>query len=192
MHLSLIAFLLSGVATSTQAFPLTTTRLGRPVVDGAPGLHVSLGRSLGVAAIALADRPVGIDLEVVRPLPWGDGLAEEHCTPDELAWLAAAPAAERDRRLLACWTAKEAVTKALGVGLALPPRDVETVGPSAPSALAGGTRLTVELARPSFGDHVVVAVALADADSAALAERALADAVGVGRAREDSNLRPAD
>lgn len=62
-------------------------------------------------------REVGIDVEAIRPLPAADAIAAQFFSPREsAAYLAAAP---RDRPLafFRCWTRKEALVKALGVGL---------------------------------------------------------------------------
>lgn len=40
---------------------------GKPVFPGHPDWHFSLSHSGGLALVALADRPVGADIEVIRP-----------------------------------------------------------------------------------------------------------------------------
>jgi 4'-phosphopantetheinyl transferase len=71
-------------------------------VTGAPGVRVAAGR-------------VGADVETVRP--GLDEMARQFFTQEELAWLADAPAALHDTALVGIWSAKEAVLKALRLGL---------------------------------------------------------------------------
>ncbi|MFI5489767.1 4'-phosphopantetheinyl transferase family protein [Micromonospora echinaurantiaca] len=96
---------------------------GRPLVSASgPGgrtvaLPVSVSRADGVVLVAARRAgPVGIDVERRRELP-ALALARRWYAPGELAWLAARPAPERAVDFLRLWTAKEAVGKALGVGL---------------------------------------------------------------------------
>ena len=57
--------------------PLRYDAQGKPLTDG---LYLSISHSRGLAACAVADRPVGLDVELVRPAPrrvW------EHLSPEE-------------------------------------------------------------------------------------------------------------
>ncbi|MFF3264370.1 4'-phosphopantetheinyl transferase family protein [Streptomyces sp. NPDC002932] len=88
---------------------------GRPATDG--GVHFSLSHTRGVALLALADEPVGVDVErapeerVVSEI--GDQLH-----PSERRELAALPAEERPAAFVRAWTRKEAYLKGTGIGLA--------------------------------------------------------------------------
>ena len=82
-------------------------------------IHVSLSHRLGWVAAAVADAPVGVDIECERP-PRSDPAerAALMLSPAErLAWDELAPDA-REPALLACWTAKEAWFKASPPGAA--------------------------------------------------------------------------
>ena len=69
-----------------------------------------------------------MDIEYVRSIPEADALVVEHFTASEReGWLRTMPS-ERDRRLLECWTRKEACLKTIGAGLSHPPVTIE-VGP---------------------------------------------------------------
>lgn len=59
---------------------------------------------------------VGVDVEVLRPVP-AAGLARYWFTAAEAIWVAERPEAERSAAFLWLWTQKEAVGKALGIGL---------------------------------------------------------------------------
>jgi 4'-phosphopantetheinyl transferase len=85
---------------------------GRPSVDGL-AVSISHSRSL-VAVAAAADGPVGVDVEDVYPREVR-GLARRWFDPSELEWMARQP--DELVAFLTLWTAKEAVGKALGLGL---------------------------------------------------------------------------
>lgn len=89
---------------------------GRPVVPGG-AVHFSLSHTSGLVMIALAAAPVGIDVERVPgdPATVADIASQLH--PRERAELAAVPAAGLASAFARCWTRKEALLKANGVGL---------------------------------------------------------------------------
>ncbi|MCK6448640.1 MAG: 4'-phosphopantetheinyl transferase superfamily protein [Planctomycetes bacterium] len=93
-----------------DAYTLSKTARGAPRLDVA-GWHVSLAHTRSLALAALAERPVGIDVEDLRE----GRLAklQRYFEPDELARLGSlAP-----RELAALWSAKESVLKLAGVGI---------------------------------------------------------------------------
>lgn len=93
---------------------------GRPLVlaPHGSGLHLSLATRSGLVAVALAHRPVGIDVEQV--VPAGEPpLAVLH--PQERHWLGRLPASARPQAFARLWSAKEAYVKALGTGFARAP-----------------------------------------------------------------------
>ncbi|MET7277585.1 4'-phosphopantetheinyl transferase superfamily protein [Kribbella sp. NPDC005582] len=103
------ALLLSLAGTLVADPVLRHTANGRPEIDG---LAVSLSHSRSqVAVAARRTGTVGIDLEDVYPRSVSD-LARRWFDADELEWTAGDLLA-----FLRLWTAKEAVGKALGVGL---------------------------------------------------------------------------
>lgn len=85
---------------------------GRPFVVGQAGLHLAVSHTPDLAAVAVTELgPLGIDVEPIRPLPAAE-LARRWFSGPEADWVARHP----DDFLL-LWTQKEAVGKALGVGL---------------------------------------------------------------------------
>ena len=100
---------------------------GRP---WAPGVSFSVSHSggLGLIAMAGADRRIGVDVERSRRQLDFRALAERFFHPDEVA----AIGSRRDA-FFRCWTRKEAVVKALGLGLQHPLKsfrvDVDAAGP---------------------------------------------------------------
>lgn len=91
---------------------LTTDTNGRPTLN-AP-LCISLSHRDGLLLIGLADTAMGVDVE------WVEGeyldVARDQFSPGECRWLASVHQPDAFTRL---WTAKEAVLKATGQGIAL-------------------------------------------------------------------------
>jgi phosphopantetheinyl transferase len=91
---------------------------GRPVIldsDDRPGPDLSISHSGRWVAAALADQGrIGVDLEVPRPGRDILGIAERYFSQAECRVVAA----EGEPALLAFWTMREAIAKALGGGLA--------------------------------------------------------------------------
>ncbi|MDO5394610.1 MAG: 4'-phosphopantetheinyl transferase superfamily protein [Bacteroidales bacterium] len=77
---------------------------GAPQIDG---MHVSVSHSRHYAAVALSERPVGIDIEESRTAQL-ERVATRFLDDEEMAVGALSPV-----ELLRAWTAKEAVFKAL-------------------------------------------------------------------------------
>ncbi|WP_406400609.1 4'-phosphopantetheinyl transferase superfamily protein [Streptomyces sp. NBC_00879] len=89
---------------------------GRPVVPGSP-VHFSLSHTSGLVMIALATASVGIDVEGVPDDPGIVTDVASQLHQKERADLAALPAEDRAVAFARCWTRKEALLKATGVGL---------------------------------------------------------------------------
>lgn len=87
---------------------------GKPSVEG---LHFNLSHSGDRALVGVADRPVGVDLEELRPGVQFRRLAERFFSALEREALPDEGLATAFFRL---WTRKEAYLKACGKGLALP------------------------------------------------------------------------
>lgn len=105
-----------GVPPETISFSLSEH--GKPYLpDTDEPCFFNLSHSDAMAVLAVGDVPVGVDIERVGPLP--EGVAETFFSADECAALAAVQPEEREHAFYRCWTAKEAVLKALGTGLSL-------------------------------------------------------------------------
>jgi 4'-phosphopantetheinyl transferase len=99
---------------------------GKPALrGGGDELCFSLAHAGRVALYALASVEVGVDVEPRRPVAELEGVAES-LHPRERAALATLPAVERADALLCCWTRKEALLKARGLGLTVPLTDCYT------------------------------------------------------------------
>ena len=93
---------------------------GRPVLRDFP-LHFNLSHSGRVVLVALSSgAPVGIDVEEARPLDDFRQLAAHAFHPAEVAALQSYAEDRAQLGFFRLWTRKEALVKALGLGLALP------------------------------------------------------------------------
>lgn len=127
-RLALRSVLADALGVGLEAIALGEDEQGKPCL-AAPGtaLHFNVSHSDSVALIALSEtEPVGVDIEVARPLDDADSLAADCLSPAELpAWRGMA-APGRDRRFLDLWTRKEALLKAIGLGLSVAPSSFST------------------------------------------------------------------
>ena len=104
---------------------LRRSRAGKPELEGSP-FRVSLAHSGDVAVVAVTyGREVGVDVELLRARTESWALSSHALTHSERARLQALPASRRSEAFLSMWTRKEALLKAVGVGLALDPRLIE-------------------------------------------------------------------
>ncbi|MBA4067366.1 MAG: 4'-phosphopantetheinyl transferase [Isosphaera sp.] len=145
------------------AVPITTAGAGKPVLAGG-GVHFNVTHTDGLALVALADRPVGVDVERVRPVANPDGLVDRFFSPAERRAYRDLPPDLRPAGFFRGWTTKEAVLKAAGLGvMRLDDFDVE-LDPGRPPAvlaardpaLAGGWGLSAW--PPADGYAAAVAV----------------------------------
>lgn len=135
---------------------------GKPEVDG---VEFNVAHTGDLALCAISDRPVGVDVERVRPMKNAAALAERWFHAEEVARIAAAvdPLAEFFRT----WTMKEAALKLVGVG----------VGESLPRVLTpaerdGGWATGLPASALGFDRCWVKSVAIDNGHIAALATRA--------------------
>lgn len=145
-----------------HAVPIRRSRTGKPMLE-AP-LAFNLSHSGAWAALVLLEQPaaqgctgVGVDIET-----WSqaDNLWDargQFLHPAEIVALAHLPPTPRDRQSLICWTRKEAVLKAWGVGL--------TAADLTPHQLQAGTseaRCAVQMPGSPWGDCLVVSCSRSD------------------------------
>lgn len=111
-----------------EHYGITTAQLhrkesGQPYLTGCE-LFVSLSHSGQMVACAVSDRPVGIDIEHIRPVK--PNLMERVCTAKELAYVLAGNTLPKGqpcedpavlRRFFEVWTGKEAYFKKCGTGI---------------------------------------------------------------------------
>jgi 4'-phosphopantetheinyl transferase len=83
------------------------------------GIQFNMAHSDGLAAIVVTRAfRIGVDVELVRPIPDADDLVERFFSKSEAAVFGTLPVAERSVAFLNLWTRKEAWLKATGEGIA--------------------------------------------------------------------------
>lgn len=103
-----------------HAIPLGYTTAGKPYWPDPPlPLQFNLSHSHEWILVGLTlQRRIGVDLERIRPVPRWQRIAQRYFSAADQARLWICPPAERERVFLELWTQKEALLKAMGVGLA--------------------------------------------------------------------------
>ncbi len=134
--------------TPAAELVLWTGPNGKPFLRGGP--HFNLAHSGAVALFAVADFPIGIDVEAVRPVE--PGLANSVFTPVELAYLATLSPDERQRAFFRGWTRKEAVIKGKGGSIA----DLQAIA-VLPDAQLAGWQVTDLAVLPGYAAAVAAA-----------------------------------
>ena len=108
---------------------------GKPrLADASAGVHFSLAHSGDHVVVAVSSAgPVGIDVEQLRPTTDYRRLSRTTLTADEAAAFRAAGGRPLD--FLRMWVRKEAVTKAVGTGVATPFDSFAVASSAKPAAL---------------------------------------------------------
>jgi 4'-phosphopantetheinyl transferase len=120
---------------SAEKICFLVNRFGKPAVDGPITFSLSHSRSIALLAVAHG-QPVGVDVEDVRPIE--AEVADTHFSPSELSQLSGLQGDAWLSGFYRCWTRKEAILKAEGVGLnvRLDSFDVELL-PGKPAQVLG-------------------------------------------------------
>lgn len=120
-HALLRAALSRHAPVDPRRWTFRTSERGKPFVEGPAthrGLYFSLSHAAGRVAVAVTTGgPVGVDVEHVDRSGVLDEIRDRYLSPLEASALRSAGPGERDQRLLAYWTLKEAYVKARGTGL---------------------------------------------------------------------------
>lgn len=98
---------------------------GKPGLDGPDDLGFSVSHSYNLLLIGIGRSPVGVDAELLRPVPDMDAVTRLVFTGKEMDWLNGGAAEETPARFFRLWTAKEALLKGMGIGFLSDPRRVE-------------------------------------------------------------------
>jgi 4'-phosphopantetheinyl transferase len=114
---------------------------GRPVLAGSlKPLSVSIAHSGCYVVVAVASRPVGVDVEQLRHLTSFPRVAARVCSTLEMDRITRLRGASGERAFFAVWARKEAYGKALGRGVDFPMRSV-TIARGRISGVAGRWRV---------------------------------------------------
>jgi 4'-phosphopantetheinyl transferase len=93
---------------------------GKPTLADARGIAFNVSHSGDYVLVAVGRAAaIGVDVERVRPDVDVAGVGRQVFTPAERALIAAAPDARKTALFFRQWTLKEAVAKAVGLGLSL-------------------------------------------------------------------------
>jgi 4'-phosphopantetheinyl transferase len=172
-----LAFILTRAALRTllgrllnskpQDVPLVTAPSGklRLTDELTSDLRFNVAHTTGLALVAVTrGAEVGVDVERIRPVKQLDDIAARHFTAVERDAILAAP--QRDVTFFSYWTRKEAILKAIGLGLAapldsfsLPPPSDEPICIDVPpiESFPGG-RIWLQALRPSADHPAALAV----------------------------------
>jgi 4'-phosphopantetheinyl transferase len=126
-HASIRIILSKYTYSDCRSLRFSSNRYGKPFLrlpEAHTPIQFSFSHSHRSALLAVAsDRRVGVDIEFCDTLLADRGfLAEDQVfSADELQQVRKLPPQLRAQAFYNCWTRKEAVTKALGFGLSLPP-----------------------------------------------------------------------
>jgi 4'-phosphopantetheinyl transferase len=154
----------TGIAPREIAFVAAPDgKLGLAAGCGPAGLRFNFSHSddLALCAVTVAAE-IGVDVEHIRALDDRDALAAEIMTAAELELFARSAMSQRAHLFFRSWTMKEALSKAIGVGLGLPFNQIEVgFGPKATVACAGRTWHLRALAGPAgFAGAVALETAI--------------------------------
>lgn len=132
---------------------------GKPyLIDG--GVEFNLSHSHDYLLIGLSDQPIGVDVEHERASLEPMSLAQRFFADSEIAWLESLPESALLRGFYQLWVCKEAVIKAIGVGLNASLKDTEIAIEQGQARLLStpenGEGLRVQLIDAPLGYHAAV------------------------------------
>ncbi|MEX2186178.1 MAG: 4'-phosphopantetheinyl transferase superfamily protein [Pirellulales bacterium] len=128
------------LATPAESIEFLYGHAGKPELSGRhagdePALNHYHSGDLALCAVARRG-PLGIDVEMLRPMNDAAGLARRYFASAEVKVWQGLPADEQIPAFFRCWTRKEAYLKALGDGLRAPlDRFVVSLAPGEPPRL---------------------------------------------------------
>ena len=95
---------------------------GKPAMCNVEHCSFNLSHSEDIAVVLIAaEGELGVDVEMLRPMPDALALADRNFSASERQSLRDLQASRRDHAFLAGWTRKEACLKAIGSGLSISP-----------------------------------------------------------------------
>lgn len=91
---------------------------GKPLLENSPDLFFNISHSQSWIICALDDQPVGVDVEVIRPIDLQ--IASRFFSKKEAEIIMRLPEQNRLEYFYKIWTLKESYIKAIGKGLSIP------------------------------------------------------------------------
>lgn len=103
-----------------KGYTIAKNAYGKPYVPQA-SIQFNLSHSGNMILLAFTNNiPIGVDVEQMRDIDNVDLIVKEYLHPNEVKELSACQLHESDQAFFSCWSKKEAVSKALGLGLSFP------------------------------------------------------------------------
>ena len=119
-HGTLRLLLAAMLGAEPRALAFAANAYGKPRLVPDRAIEFNMSHSGGIVLIAFARRiPIGVDVEARRPLAERADIVQRFFHPGEAADFASLPPADADAAFFRCWSRKEALVKALGLGLSL-------------------------------------------------------------------------
>ena len=100
---------------SNRQLDFAANEYGKPFLTNNPHIHYNISHAGHYIACAVTDEPVGIDIELIKPIDMK--IAERFFTPDEAGYIYKA---QQSHRFYEIWTKKESRIKWEGKGLSKP------------------------------------------------------------------------
>lgn len=116
-HAALRIILSGVVGVSPHKLSLSLADKGKPYLTDFPGIHFNLSHAGEMAVLAVADVPIGIDVEWIKVKQDCLALARRFFHYDEVKYLEGLPSHKLLNSFFGIWVAKEAFVKALGEGI---------------------------------------------------------------------------
>jgi 4'-phosphopantetheinyl transferase len=137
-------------------------------------LHLSIAHAGDRVVVAVCEQEVGVDVERIGEIGDLAGAEAGVLAPQERRALGRVAPAERPRAFFVLWTRKEAVLKATGQGLGVPPAELQVSAPSdAPAVVAwppSETARPAQLRDLDGGEDYTACVAVLTGDEVEVAE----------------------
>jgi 4'-phosphopantetheinyl transferase len=103
-----------------KGYTIEKNAYGKPYVPQA-SIQFNLSHSGNVILLIFANNvPIGVDVEQIRNIDDVDLIVKQYLHPSEVKELSACQLHESNEAFFSCWSKKEAVSKALGLGLSFP------------------------------------------------------------------------
>jgi 4'-phosphopantetheinyl transferase len=141
-HVLLRSILAQSLNVAPGRIRIATTPYGKPYVPNVRDFHFNLAHAGDWAVCATDTRPIGVDVEAVRPLELE--AAEHMLSREEYRDLLRQQRPKRLRQFYELWTLKESYVKALGVGFRIAPQSFTlriqgrgAIALSGPNAVSG-------------------------------------------------------
>lgn len=96
-----------------KSFKMAYGEYGKPYLPDYPDVHFNISHCGIGCAVVVANYPVGVDIQDVRPFSWD--VAKQVCSEGELADLE--KSSDRDRLFTKMWAMKESWGKMMGRGI---------------------------------------------------------------------------